>query len=75
MSNTTNKKHGIFASTKKGEDLGYFGKITVYENGRKLWEEVLWNVHRLTRIDAMNDAEGVAQEMRNSSAPNAPCII
>lgn len=45
------KKHGVFASVRKGEDIGFFGVVTVYENGRKLWQEVLWNVHRLTRAD------------------------
>ena len=62
-----NIKHGFYPSVKKGQDLGYFGHIKAYDNGRLIFQETFWNLHRLTRQDAMLDAIGSCEEMGRSN--------
>lgn len=57
------RKNGIYTSVRKGEDLGFYGVVTVYEDGKKVWQEILREVHRLNRKDALADAESVKEDM------------
>ena len=52
----------IKISTHKTKDNFYIGKISVYENGRKLWHKYS-AIDRLTRNDALNDAKDLRQDV------------
>lgn len=52
----------------EGQD--YIGRITVYENGRRLWRESA-KIRRLNRADALDDARRLAVGI----APASPIYL
>ena len=59
------KRTGIKVNIKK-TDLGYQGKIVVYENGKRLWTESS-GIDRVTEFDAFFDANRLMVEALNEN--------
>lgn len=58
---------GFKCAAQRYGRISYRGRVTCYENGRRLWSEMS-PITRLTRDDALDDARGMARDYTPTKA-------